>query len=96
MPRDSESRHLFSRTPRRRSWLAVLGMVAGGIGVAACLIALVLVWIASARFRESTDVLFDKMNGSLDVVGQRLVQARDGIDGATQSADQLEAKLRDG
>jgi hypothetical protein len=93
MQEDPESRQ--SRSVRGRSWLAVPGLVLGALGTLACLAALVLAWIASARLRDGFDALFDRMHASLDVVGQRIVQARDGIDGATKSADELEATIRD-
>lgn len=81
-------------SPRARSWLDFVGIVAGALGILVGLAALILVWIVSARLRDGIDVLFDQAYGSLDLVSQRLVQTRDRIDGATQSADALEATLR--
>jgi hypothetical protein len=79
----------------RRSLLRIAGIVFGCIGIAVCVAAMIILWVASTRLGRATDAVFSKIDHALAAVRQRVVQTETRIAAATSSAEELGDTLRE-
>jgi hypothetical protein len=80
---------------KARSFLDVAGIVLGGFGIVICVAAMVVIWIASARFSQLTENVFGKLDGSLVAVRKRVDQTRDRVRMAKITTDDMEKSFRE-
>jgi len=80
---------------RPKSLLHFAGIGLGIFGIVVCAAALVLLWMASTRLARATDSLFSKMDKSLAVVRQRVIQTGERVAAAKANTEELGATLRD-
>ena len=80
---------------RPKSLLRLAGISLGTLGIAVCIASLVILWMASTRLARATDSLFSKMDKSLTVVRQRVIQTRERVAAAKANTEELGATLRD-
>ena len=81
-------------SPRNRL-LGIVGISLGGIGIVVCAATMIAIWIVSVRIGRLTETLFRKMDQSLVVVRQRVVQTQDRVAVATTTSKDVEEMLRD-
>ena len=73
----------------------VIGIAVGSIGIVLCVAALVGIWLVSARLGQATESLFSKMDHSLVVVRQWVVQTQERVSAAAITTNELATALRD-
>ena len=78
----------------RKSLLSAAGITLGGIGIVVCLAAMITLWMAGIRIGRVTESLFGKLDRSLAVVRQRVVQTQDRVAAATITSQDIEKSLR--
>jgi hypothetical protein len=79
----------------RKKLLGLAGITLGGIGMLACVAAIVLLWITSARLEQMAGSLFEKTDRSLVLIQQRVIQLQKRVATAATTAEDLEKSLRD-
>jgi hypothetical protein len=78
-----------------KSCFNTLGIVLGGIGIALCLAALILLWMASARIVQAAESLFGKADESLVVARRQVIQTQQRVAAAAITAQDVQSALRD-
>ena len=79
----------------RKQLLGIVGLSLGGIGIVVGAATMIAIWIVSVRIGRLTEILFSKMDQSLLVVRQRLVQTQDRVAAVTTTSKDVEEMLRD-
>jgi len=82
-------------TSRSKSWLGIVGILLGSLGIALCIAALVVLGIVSARLGRATDHVFGSLDQSLVTVRERVVQTQARLQAAKITADDVEKSLRE-
>jgi hypothetical protein len=82
------------RTRQLKSWLYVIGICLGSVGIVVCAVLMIVLWIVSIRVGGATEKLFGKVDASMGVVHKRVVQTKDRVTTATITANDLETTLR--
>jgi chromosome segregation ATPase len=80
---------------RSKSWLGVVGILLGGLGIVLCVAALVMLGIVSARLGRATDRVFASLDQSLVAVRQRVGHTQDRLEVAKITAGEVGDSLRD-
>jgi hypothetical protein len=76
-----------------KSWLNVVGVMLGGIGILLCVAALIVLWLVSARLGRATDRLCGALDQSLVAVRQRVTETQDRVEQAKITAEDVEKTL---
>lgn len=79
----------------RKSLFSAAGITLGGIGIVVCLVSMIILWMGGIRIGRVTESLFGKLDRSLAVVRQRVVQTQDRVAAATITSQDIEKSLRD-
>lgn len=78
----------MSKAVRRiLSWLGLLGFVL-------CVLCVVVVWFVVMRIDRATEQLYQRVDHSFDVAGERLGDVQERVAGAALSAEELRESLR--
>jgi hypothetical protein len=80
--------------PRKRL-AGIAGIFLGGIGIVVCAATMIAIWFVSVRIGRLTETLSSKMDQSLAVLRQRVVQTQDRVAGATTTSTDVTETLRD-
>ncbi len=81
-------------TFRRRLLLYTVSAL-GLFGFIACMVAIIGLWIVSARLRSATEVVFAKIDGSLVAIQAQAERARDRVKESAISAESIAGSLRE-
>ncbi len=80
---------------RPNSLLSIAGIALSGLGIALCVVAMIVVWVVSARLERLTASVFSKMDNSLGVVRERAVQTQQRLAAAKSTSEDLENNIRE-
>jgi hypothetical protein len=75
--------------------LSLLALLLGLVGLAASTVAIVAIWSVSARLSRVTENVFERIDGSLVVVRERVAQTRERVEAARITTEGIERTLRD-
>jgi hypothetical protein len=78
-----------------KSLLSIVGICLGSLGVVLSFVAITILWMVSARLDRATTSLFSKIDHSLVLVRERLVQSRERVAAAKITAQDVGTALRD-
>jgi hypothetical protein len=72
-----------------------IGLCLGGMGIAICIGAMIILWNVHARLDRVAENVFSRIDRSLTVVRERVAKSRERVAAATITAAEIEEKLRD-
>jgi hypothetical protein len=75
--------------------LSLFAILLGLIGFVGCIAAVVGVWSARARLSQSTEYVFERLDESLNIVRERVLQTQDYIDASKVTTSGIEKTLKD-
>lgn len=67
----------------------------GLVGVIACAVAIIGLWSASARLRNTTEAVFSNVDDSIVVIQERAKRTQDRVEASTITTDSIASSLKD-
>lgn len=79
---------------RCKQILRLLALLLGIVGFVGCMAALAGVWSVGAAVSQTTEHVFERIDGALVVAGRRISEARDGVEAAKITTQSIQSALK--
>ena len=78
-----------------KRFFTITALVLGCLGVLVCLAGMVQAWRISSQLRQTTDRIFEKLDGAVVIARDRTVQMQENVETSKVTAEEIATKIKD-